>query len=72
MKKAFKDLWRRIAHFWYPAIIMLWAADSYVTGIRDEKWLSLVLGFGLSLCSLIEFYEESEKLRKKESKEEKE
>lgn len=71
MKKVFKGLWRRVVHFWYPAIIILWATDSYTTGLRDEKWLSLVLGFGLSLCALIIFYEESEKLRKEESKEEK-
>ena len=68
MKKAFKDLWRRIMHFWYPAIIMMGAADLYVNGCQDRKLLTIVLGLGLSLCSLIMFYNESEELRKEEEK----
>lgn len=64
MKKALKDFWRHITHFWYPAFVMMWAADSYVTGLRDEKWLGIVFGFTLSLCGLCLFYDESEKIRK--------
>lgn len=64
MKKALEDFWIRIVHFWYPAIVMMEAADLYITGLRDEKWLSLVFGFAFSLCGLCMFYDESEKLRK--------
>lgn len=64
MKKALKDFWRRIVHFWYPSFVMMEAAHFYITGLRDEKWLSLVFGFVLSLCGLCMFYDESEELRK--------
>lgn len=68
MKKALKDFWRRIVHFWYPAIILMWATDSYVTGLQDKKLISCILGFALSLCALCTFYDESEKLRKEEER----
>lgn len=72
MKKALKEFWRRIVHFWYPAIMLMWAADSYVIGSQDKKWLSYILSFALALCALCMFYDESEKLRKEEERGEKE
>ena len=68
MKKALKEFWRLIVHFWYPAIILMWAVDSYITGEQDKKLLSYILSFGLTLCALCLFYDESEKLRKEEER----
>lgn len=69
MKDAIKELWRQVLHFWYPAIVICWGTEDYVTGLSKGKWISMILGVGMIICGLILFYNESEKLRKEEKDE---
>lgn len=69
MKNAIKGLWRQVLHFWYPAIVICWGTEGYATGLSKGTWISMILGVVMTLCGLILFYNESEKLRKKEKDE---
>ena len=68
MKEGLKSLWRRIKHFWYPAVILCQGAEAYTNSITEKKPISMILGVVLMLCGLISFYEESVKLQKEEEK----
>lgn len=69
MKNAIKGLWKRFLHFWYPAIVICWGTEGYVTGLSKGKWVSMALGAGMTLLGLMMFYNESEKLRLEEKDE---
>ena len=67
MKNAIKGFWKRFLHFWYPAIIICWGVEDYISGVDNHQWTSMVLGVLGTLLGLIIFYEESEKLREEEN-----
>lgn len=66
MKNAVKRCWRMFLHFWYPAIVLCWGTECYTTGHNKGQWIWMALGFLLTLCGLMTFYDESEKLQKEE------
>lgn len=68
MKNALKGLWRMFLYFWYPAVMICLGAESVANGFHDRKWAFVIIGVLFTLIGLINFYEESEKLRKEEDK----